>query len=337
VVLFLCLYFSVGRNEQFMMKRIAVLTSGGDSPGMNAAIRAVVRTALYHGMETIGVMKGYEGLMDGECITLDRAAVGGIIHRGGTILRTARSERFKTEAGLRAALVQMENRKVDALVVIGGDGSFRGAEKLCSMGLPVIGIPGTIDNDIAGTDVTIGYDTALNTALSAVQKLRDTASSHDRLFIVEVMGRDAGFLALDVAVSTGAEYVVVPEIPLDIKKMCDHLHYSRKRGKTHSLIILAEGVMSALELRNQLQDTGGYDARVTVLGYIQRGGSPSSLDTILASRMGSFAVESLLEGKTGVMVGSVCGNMALCPLEDAWKAAKELNPELLALVDKLSV
>ncbi len=320
-----------------MMKRIAVLTSGGDAPGMNAAIRAVVRTALYHGMETIGVMKGYEGLMDGECITLDRAAVGGIIHRGGTILRTARSERFKTEAGLRAALVQMENRKVDALVVIGGDGSFRGAEKLCSMGLPVIGIPGTIDNDIAGTDVTIGYDTALNTALSAVQKLRDTASSHDRLFIVEVMGRDAGFLALDVAVSTGAEYVVVPEIPLDIKKMCDHLHYSRKRGKTHSLIILAEGVMSALDLRNQLQDTGGYDARVTVLGYIQRGGSPSSLDTILASRMGSFAVESLLQGKTGVMVGTVCGAMSLCPLEDAWKAAKELNPELLALVDKLSV
>ncbi len=320
-----------------MMKRIAVLTSGGDAPGMNAAVRAVVRTALYHGMETIGVMKGYEGLMDGECITLDRAAVGGIIHRGGTILRTARSERFKTDAGLRAALVQMENRKVDALVVIGGDGSFRGAEKLCAMGLPVIGIPGTIDNDIAGTDVTIGYDTALNTALSAVQKLRDTASSHDRLFIVEVMGRDAGFLALDVAVSTGAEYVVVPEIPLDIKKMCDHLHYSRKRGKTHSLIILAEGVMSALELRNQLQDTGGYDARVTVLGYIQRGGSPSSLDTILASRMGSFAVESLLQGKTGVMVGTVCGAMSLCPLEDAWKAAKELNPELLALVDKLSV
>ena len=320
-----------------MMKRIAVLTSGGDSPGMNAAVRAVVRTALYHGMETIGVMRGFEGLMDGDCMTLDRAAVGGIIHRGGTILRTARSERFKTEAGQRAALVQMENRKVDALVVIGGDGSFRGARDLEKKGLPVLGIPGTIDNDIAGTDVTIGYDTAVNTALSAVQKLRDTASSHDRLFIVEVMGRNAGFLALEVAVSTGAEYVVVPEIQLDIAKMCDHLHYSRKRGKTHSLIILAEGVMSALELKNRLQDTGGYDARVTVLGYIQRGGSPSSFDTVLASRMGAFAVESILEGKSGSMVCSICGQMALCPLEDAWKSPKYLNPELLALVEKLSV
>lgn len=320
-----------------MMKRIAVLTSGGDSPGMNAAVRAVVRTALFNGMETLGFMKGYEGLMDGDSMVLDRAAVGGIIHRGGTILRTARSERFKTDAGVRSALVQIENRKVDALVVIGGDGSFRGAAEMAAMGVPVVGIPGTIDNDIAGTDITIGYDTAVNTALSAVQKLRDTASSHDRLFIVEVMGRDSGFLALDIGISTGAEYVVVPEIPLDIQKMCDHLHYSRKRGKTHSLIILAEGVMSATELRDSLQDTGGYDARVTVLGYIQRGGSPSSFDTILASRMGSFAVESLLEGRSGVMIGSVCGRMELCPIEDAWRSKKELNPEMLALVDKLGV
>ncbi len=202
------------------------------------------------------------------------------------------------------------------------------------MGLPVVGIPGTIDNDIAGTDVTIGYDTAVNTALSAVQKLRDTASSHDRLFIVEVMGRDAGFLALEVAVSTGAEYVVVPEIRLDIAKMCEQLHYSRKRGKTHSLIILAEGVMSALELKNQLQDTGGYDARVTVLGYIQRGGSPTSFDTILASRMGSFAVEALLEGKSGN------GGLRMRPDDTLppggrLKSPKSLNPEMLALVEKL--
>ncbi len=320
-----------------MLKRIAVLTSGGDSPGMNAAIRAVVRTAIFHGIEAIGVMRGFEGLMDGDFQTMDRASVGGIIHRGGTILRTARSERFKTEAGQRAALVQLENRRVDSLVIIGGDGSFRGAEAIGKLGFSTIGIPGTIDNDVAGTDVTIGYDTAVNTALTAVQKLRDTASSHDRLFIVEVMGREAGFLALEVAVSGGAEYVVVPEIPLDIAKMCEHLHYSRKKGKTHSLIILAEGVMSALELRSRLQDTGGYDARVTVLGYIQRGGSPSSFDTILASRMGSFAVESLLGGKTGMMVGSVCGNMVLCPLSEAWKSPKPLNPEMLALVDKLSV
>ncbi|MFA7364285.1 MAG: ATP-dependent 6-phosphofructokinase, partial [Aminobacteriaceae bacterium] len=254
-----------------------------------------------------------------------------------TVLRTARSDRFRTAEGQRKAMEEIQKHGVDALAVIGGDGSFRGAEALGKMGLPVVGIPGTIDNDIAGTDVTIGYDTAVNTALSAVQKLRDTASSHDRLFIVEVMGRDAGFLALEVAVSTGAEYVVVPEIRLDIAKMCEQLHYSRKRGKTHSLIILAEGVMSALELKNQLQDTGGYDARVTVLGYIQRGGSPTSFDTILASRMGSFAVEALLEGRSGVMVGSVCGRMTLCPLEDAWKSPKSLNPEMLALVEKLGV
>lgn len=320
-----------------MMKRIAVLTSGGDSPGMNAAIRAVVRTALYYNLEPVGVMKGFEGLMDGEYFDMDRASVGGIIHRGGTVLRTARSDRFRTAEGQRKAMEEIQKHGVDALAVIGGDGSFRGAEALGKMGLPVVGIPGTIDNDIAGTDVTIGYDTAVNTALSAVQKLRDTASSHDRLFIVEVMGRDAGFLALEVAVSTGAEYVVVPEIRLDIAKMCEQLHYSRKRGKTHSLIILAEGVMSALELKNQLQDTGGYDARVTVLGYIQRGGSPTSFDTILASRMGSFAVEALLEGKSGVMVGSVCGRMTLCPLEDAWKSPKSLNPEMLALVEKLGI
>jgi len=320
-----------------MMKRIAVLTSGGDSPGMNAAIRAVVRTALYYNLEPVGVMKGFEGLMDGEYFDMDRASVGGIIHRGGTVLRTARSDRFRTADGQKRAMEEIRNHGVDALVVIGGDGSFRGAEALGKMGLPVVGIPGTIDNDIAGTDVTIGYDTAVNTALSAVQKLRDTASSHDRLFIVEVMGRDAGFLALEVAVSTGAEYVVVPEIRLDIAKMCEQLHYSRKRGKTHSLIILAEGVMSALELKDQLQDTGGYDARVTVLGYIQRGGSPTSFDTILASRMGSFAVEALLEGRSGVMVGSVCGRMTLCPLEDAWKSPKSLNPEMLALVEKLGI
>jgi len=320
-----------------MMKRIAVLTSGGDSPGMNAAIRAVVRTALYYNLEPVGVMKGFEGLMDGEYFDMDRASVGGIIHRGGTVLRTARSDRFRTADGQKRAMEEIRNHGVDALVVIGGDGSFRGAEALGKMGLPVVGIPGTIDNDIAGTDVTIGYDTAVNTALSAVQKLRDTASSHDRLFIVEVMGRDAGFLALEVAVSTGAEYVVVPEIRLDIAKMCEQLHYSRKRGKTHSLIILAEGVMSALELKDQLQDTGGYDARVTVLGYIQRGGGPTSFDTILASRMGSFAVEALLEGKSGVMVGSVCGRMTLCPLEDAWKSPKSLNPEMLALVEKLGI
>lgn len=320
-----------------MMKRIAVLTSGGDAPGMNAAIRAVVRTALFHGMETVGVMRGYDGLMEGDCRILESASVGGIVHRGGTILRTSRSDRFKTEDGLRAALVQLEDWKIDALVVIGGDGTYRGAHALGALGVQVIGIPGTIDNDVTGTDVTIGFDTAVNTAFQAIQKLRDTASSHDRLFIVEVMGREAGFLALEVAVSGGAEYVAVPEIPLDMEKLCEHLHYSRKRGKTHSLIVIAEGVMSGADLKNRLQDTSGYDAKVTVLGYIQRGGGPTSFDTVLASRMGGLAVEFLLKGESGKMVCSVGGRMVLRPLEEAWGTRKPLNPELLALVDILGV
>ena len=319
------------------MKKIAVLTSGGDAPGMNAAIRAVVRTSVYRGMEVYGVLQGYEGLMDGQFKRLEPRDVGGIIHRGGTILRTARSEKFKTARGLHIAVNQLEEHDIDGLVVIGGDGSFRGACELHKLGVSVIGVPGTIDNDVAGTDETIGYDTALNTALEAVKKLRDTASSHDRLFIVEVMGRDSGFLALNVAVAGGAESVVIPERKLDLGFLCERLHQSRKSGKRHSLIIVAEGAMSAVELRDQLKDTGGYDARVTVLGYIQRGGSPSSYDTILASRMGSFAVESLLEGASGSMVGNSCHEMVLAPLSMSWKGQKPLNPELIELIDKLSI
>ena len=319
------------------MKRIAVLTSGGDAPGMNAAIRAVARTAIYHNVEAVGVIRGFEGLMDGAFQELTPASVGGILHRGGTILRTARSERFKTPEGRDDAVARMAEHYIDGLVIIGGDGSFRGALTLAEKGIPVIGVPGTIDNDIAGTDETIGFDTAINTALEAVMKLRDTASSHDRLFIVEVMGRDSGFLALEAAVAGGAEYLIVPELPFDIGKLCDRLHYSKRRGKTHSLIILAEGAMSAAELRDRLKDTGGYDARITVLGYLQRGGSPTAQDAILASRMGAFAVESMLDGKTGSMVGCLNNAMELRPLERAWKERKLLNPELLELVEKLSI
>ncbi len=319
------------------MRRIAVLTSGGDAPGMNAAIRAVTRTAIYRGMEVFGVLQGYEGLMDGAFQRLEPRDVGGIIHRGGTVLRTARSERFKTEEGLMAAIDSLEKAEIDGLIVIGGDGSFRGAWELHRRGVPVVGVPGTIDNDVVGTDETIGYDTALNTALEAVKKLRDTASSHDRLFIVEVMGREAGFLALNVAVASGAEFVVVPERKFDIGLLCDRLHQSRKSGKQHSLIIVAEGAMSAVELKARLKDTGGYDAKVTVLGYIQRGGSPTSFDTILASRMGAFAVERLWEGARGIMVGTVCHNMVAAPLSDSWEGRKPLNPELIDLVDKLSI
>ena len=318
------------------MKRIAVLTSGGDSPGMNAAIRAVARTCIFNSKECMGVMRGYEGLIDGDYIPLERAATGGIIHRGGTILKTARSERFKTEEGRKQAVVKMEEAGVEGLVVIGGDGSFRGAKELHEMGVPVIGIPGTIDNDVAGTDETIGFDTAVNTALEAVMRLRDTASSHDRLFIVEVMGRNAGFLPLEVAVATGAEYVVVPELPLSIGDLCKKLRASQEHKKSHTLIILAEGVMTANEMKDKLYDTGGYDARVTVLGHIQRGGSPTSFDAVLASRMGAYAAESLFIGKSGVMVGNVNHRIMLSDLERAWFENKRLSPELLNLVEKLN-
>ena len=319
------------------LKKIAVLTSGGDSPGMNAAIRAVTRAAIYEGMEVIGVQRGYEGLLEGDFIPLEKGSVGSIIHRGGTFLRTARSERFKTEEGQKEALARLEAAGADALVVIGGEGSYKGAWELHKKGFPVIGLPGTIDNDIAGTDETIGFDTAVNTALQAVQKLRDTASSHDRLFIVEVMGRKTGFLALEVGVASGAEVAIVPEIPFSLGRIVDKLHYSRKRGKTHSMIILAEGVMSAQALRDALMDTGGYEARVTVLGHVQRGGSPTSFDTVLASRMGVRAVQALVQGERGMMVGITCGRMRTVPLPTAWEEKKCLNPELMSLIDILSI
>lgn len=319
------------------MKKIAVLTSGGDAPGMNAAIRAVARTCLFNGKECMGIMRGYEGLIDGDYIKLDRAAVGGIIHRGGTILKTARSSRFLTEEGRLRALSKMREEGIEGLVIIGGDGSYHGAYELDKLGFPTIGVPGTIDNDIAGTDETIGFDTAVNTALEAIMRLRDTASSHDRLFIVEVMGRNAGFIALEVAVASGAEYVVVPELPLSIGRLCDQLHYSHQNKKSHTLIILAEGVMPGEQMRIKLQDTGGYDARVTVLGYIQRGGSPTSKDTVLASRLGAYAAESLFIGKSGMMVGCINNRMILSPLERAWTEQKSLSPEMLGLVEKLSV
>jgi 6-phosphofructokinase 1 len=303
---------------------------------MNAAIRAVVRTCLFNGKECIGVMRGYEGLIEGDFMPLESASVGGILHRGGTILKTARSERFKTEEGRKLALSKMRDAGIEGLVVVGGDGSFHGAKLLHEMGMPTIGIPGTIDNDVAGTDETIGYDTAVNTALEAIMRLRDTASSHDRLFIVEVMGRNAGFLPLEVAVASGAEYVVVPELPLSIGNLCQKLRASHERKKSHTLIILAEGVMTANEMKGKLQDTGGYDARVTVLGHIQRGGSPTSFDTVLASRMGAYAAESLFIGKSGVMVGNVNHRMVLSDLERAWSEQKHLSPELLSLMEKLN-
>ena len=319
------------------MKRVAVLTSGGDAPGMNAAVRAVTRTAIYHGMDVIGFRRGYEGLLEGDVIPLTRSSVGGIIHRGGTILRTARCERFERPEGIREAVLKLREYEIDALVVIGGDGSFRGAHEIHKSGFPVIGVPGTIDNDMGGTDCTIGFDTACNTALQCMEKLRDTASSHERLFIVEVMGRSSGFIALEAAVAAGAEYVLVPEQPFKLEKLCEKLHYARARGKSHSLIIVAEGVMSASELATQLHDTSDYSARIVVLGHIQRGGSPSSFDAVLASRLGGGAVEALIRGETGVMVGRVCGKIETCPLPTAWEVKKNLDSDMMELMETLGI
>lgn len=320
------------------IKRIGVLTSGGDAPGMNAAIRAVVRCAAYHGVECYGVEQGYEGLVDGAFKLLSIRDVGGIIQRGGTVLRTSRSERFMTAEGRDAAAAHCRGAELDGMVVIGGDGSFRGAWELSRRGIPVVGIPATIDNDVWGTDMTIGYDTALNTALEAVRRLRDTAHSHDKLFIIEVMGRDCGFIALQTAVAGGAEFAVLPEIPFDITKLLEKLQASRENGKNYSLVILAEGVMSGYKLKEELlKRNKKLNATVSILGHIQRGGAPSSYDATIAARMGAYAVNCLLEGRMGVMAGLSAGRMVSVALPKTWENKKQLNPELLSLVEELSI
>ena len=320
-----------------MLRRVGVLTSGGDSPGMNASIRAVTRTALYHGLEVVGIRRGYEGLLDGDFVPMTRSTVGGILMHGGTILRTARCPEFMRPEGVNAGVSKLKENDIDALVVIGGDGSFHGALELHKRGVQVVGVPGTIDNDRAGTDCTIGFDTACNTALECISKLRDTASSHDRMFIVEVMGRHAGFLALETAVACGAEFVLVPEIPADIEAIIKKIHYAKEHGKTHSIIVLAEGVMPAHELADKLKGRCDYDPRIVVLGHIQRGGAPSSFDAVLASRLGYAAVECLLAGQSGVMVGRVKGEILASPLQRAWEERRPLDGDMLRIMDTLSI
>lgn len=285
------------------MKRIGVLTSGGDAPGMNAAIRAVVRKGLYHNLEVFGIYHGYQGLMEGQLKKMDAGSVGDIIHRGGTILQTARSEEFKTPEGQQKAVKVLKEYGIDGLVVIGGDGSFRGAQKLSHLGIKTIGVPGTIDNDIPFTDFTIGFDTAVNTVMEAIDRIRDTATSHERTFIIEVMGRDAGDIALWAGLVGGAESIVVPEEDYDIDDIVDRLIKAKERGKKHSIIIVAEGVMSGVEFAKKIEEKFGYEVRASVLGHIQRGGSPTAFDRMLASRLGAYAVELLLNGKTARMVG----------------------------------
>ncbi|TRM12934.1 6-phosphofructokinase [Lentibacillus cibarius] len=285
------------------MKKIGILTSGGDAPGMNAAIRAVVRKAIYHNVEIFGIKNGFQGLIDDHIEKMDIGSVGDIIQRGGTILHSARSEDFKRDEGQQKGVEQLKKHGIEGLIVIGGDGSFRGAQKLTEKGYPCIGIPGTIDNDIAGTDFTIGFDTALNTVIEAIDKIRDTASSHERTFIIEVMGRHAGDLALWAGLADGAESILIPEKKDELQEIVDRLKRGQQRGKKHSIIILAEGVGNAFDYAEKIKENSNLETRVTVLGHIQRGGSPTAADRVLASRLGAQAVDLLLSGEAGKMTG----------------------------------
>ncbi|OYN65841.1 6-phosphofructokinase [Bacillus safensis] len=285
------------------MKRIGVLTSGGDSPGMNAAVRAVVRKAIYHNVEVYGIYNGYSGLINGKIEKLEIGSVGDIIHRGGTKLYTARCPAFKTVEGREKGIENLKKFGIEGLVVIGGDGSFMGAKKLTELGFPCVGVPGTIDNDIPGTDFTIGFDTALNTVIDAIDKIRDTATSHERTYVVEVMGRHAGDIALWSGLAGGAESILIPEADYDMDEIIARLRRGHERGKKHSIIIVAEGVGSGVEFGKRIEEETSLETRVSVLGHIQRGGSPSAFDRVLASRLGAYAVELLLEGKGGRCVG----------------------------------
>jgi len=324
------------------IKKIGVMTSGGDSPGMNAAIRSVVRTCAFYGIESAGIYRGYQGMIEGDFIELNARSVKGIINKGGTFLKTARSKDFRTEEGRKEAYNQLIKANIDALVVIGGDGSFTGALKFNKeFGFPVMGIPGTIDNDIAGTSHTIGYDTALNTVVDVIDKIRDTASSHNRLFFVEVMGRDVGHIALNVGVGAGAEEILIPEEDLGLDRLLESLTRSKESGKSSSIVIVAEGDKigkNVFELKDYVEENlPEYEVRVSVLGHMQRGGSPSCFDRVLASRMGVKAVESLLEGKSNLMVGLKSDKITVTPLSKAIKGQSKINKELIRVSDIMSI
>ena len=323
------------------IKKIGVLTSGGDAPGMNAAIRSVARTCAYHKIECVGIYRGYEGMIDGDFKVLDARSVNHIINKGGTFLKSARSDRFRTKEGRKEAYNQLKKHKIDALVLIGGDGTFTGGMVFNEeFNFPVIGIPGTIDNDIVGTNFTLGYDTALNTVVEAIDKIRDTASSHKRLFFVEVMGRDVGHIALNAGVGSGAEEILVPEEDLGLDRLLESLEKSKHTGKSSSIVVVAEGDKTGknvFELRDYVEENlEGYDVRVSVLGHMQRGGSPSCFDRVLASRMGVKAVESLMEGKNNVMVGTINNKLELYPIDKAVKGHSKIDTELLRVSDIMS-
>ncbi len=322
------------------VSKIAVLTSGGDAPGMNAAIRAVVRTGLYHGLKVYGVVRGYNGMIEDDIFQMDSKSVANIIQRGGTILKTARSKEFFEPEGRQKAYENLKKRGIDGIVVIGGDGSFKGAQKFSNeFDIPCIGLPGTIDKDIAGSDFTIGFDTAVNTAVEAIDKIRDTADAHDRLFVVEVMGRDAGYIALHSGIATGAENILIPESKTDMNLLVKGLTEKEKRKKLVNLIVVAEGdeFGGGTEVANLLKEKlPNADIRVCILGHIQRGGAPSCLDRLIASRMGYHAVECLLNGTHNVMVGIEDNKMKYTPLNNAVKAKQKISDEWLKIVKILA-
>jgi 6-phosphofructokinase 1 len=320
------------------IKKIAIFTSGGDSPGMNAAIRSVVRSCAYFKIECVGIYRGYQGMIEGDFREMNARSVNNIINKGGTILKSARSKEFRTKEGRQKAYDQLKSHNVDAFVVIGGDGSFTGAMIFNQeFDFPIIGIPGTIDNDIFGTNFTLGYDTALNSAVEAIDKIRDTASSHNRLFFVEVMGRDVGHIALNVGVGAGAEEILIPEENLGLERLLDSLKKSRASGKTSSIVVVAEGDNTGdnvFELAKYIEEhMPTYEVRVSVLGHMQRGGSPSCFDRVLASRMGVKAIETLLEGKSNYMIGIRDNKMILTPLEMAIKGETAIDAELIRVSD----
>jgi 6-phosphofructokinase 1 len=323
------------------IKKIGVLTSGGDSPGMNAAIRSVVRTCAFHKIECVGIYRGYQGMIEGDFKEMGARSVHNIVNKGGTILKSARSKEFMTVEGRQKAHAHLVKAGVDGLVVIGGDGSFTGAEVFNNeYAFPVMGIPGTIDNDIFGTSHTLGYDTALNTVVECIDKIRDTASSHNRLFFVEVMGRDAGHIALNAGIGAGAEEILIPEEDLGLDRLLESLKKSKVSGKSSSIVVIAEGDKigkNVFELKDYVEaNLPEYEVRVSVLGHMQRGGAPSCYDRVLASRLGVKAVESLLEGKSNFMVGMVNDKVALTPLLQAIKGHTEIDRELLRVSEIMS-
>lgn len=319
------------------MKKIAVMTSGGDAPGMNAGIRAVVRTAIYRGLEVVGVRRGYAGMLEGDFRPMPLESVGDIIQRGGTCLYTARCLEFMNEEGQRQGYQKLKETGVEGLIVLGGDGSFRGAQKLSALGIQTIGIPSTIDNDIGACDLNIGFDTAVHTAVEAIDKIRDTATSHERTYVIEVMGRSAGHIALACGLAGGAESVLIPEVPYTLEGVVAKLQRGVARGKKHSIIVVAEGAGRAVEIGEYIESHTGFDTRVTVLGHVQRGGPPTATDRVLASRLGAHAVNLLVAGVSGEMSATANGKLTSVSFEDVFASGRKPAQEMYDLADILSI